>query len=222
MGTISLEHADRLMWLGRYTERVYTTLRLFEKSYDVMIDIDENQYVEFCANLDIPNIYQDGRDFCKRYCFDETDANSIYRNLTRAYDNALVLREAIGSEVLSYIQLAMYDVKKAKKSPAPLVDLQKILDSLMAFWGMVDDDIDNRSVRNIIKAGKRMERISLYGRLGAKDAVIQREVARLYNRIIQTELPYDQTRLNNLVMLAKHQQVEATSLVFEVEHLITY
>ncbi len=29
MGVISIEHTDRLYWLGRYTERVYTTNRFF-------------------------------------------------------------------------------------------------------------------------------------------------------------------------------------------------
>ncbi|MFI3312325.1 MAG: alpha-E domain-containing protein [Eubacteriales bacterium] len=220
MGIISIEHSDRLLWLGRYCERVYTTLRLFEKSYDTMIDLNKNQYVEFCANLDIPNIYQSGEDFCVRYCFDENDPNSIYSNLTRAYDNALVLREALGSEVLAYIQMAVYDMQKAKKSRAPLIELQKITDCLMAFWGMVDDAIDNRNVRNILKTGKRIERISLYGRLGTEDAAIQREVARLYNRIVQTELLYNQTHLTNLVMLAKHEDVGCTSLVVEVESLM--
>ncbi|MEE3395254.1 MAG: hypothetical protein VZQ97_04965, partial [Candidatus Onthomonas sp.] len=33
---------------------------------------------------------------------------SVYSNLIRAYDNAIVLREEIGSLTLSYIQLAVY------------------------------------------------------------------------------------------------------------------
>ncbi|WP_243159453.1 alpha-E domain-containing protein [Clostridium sp. SM-530-WT-3G] len=35
MGIISIEQSDRLYWLGRYTERVYTTLRIFSKSFDI-------------------------------------------------------------------------------------------------------------------------------------------------------------------------------------------
>ena len=37
-------------------------------------------------------------------------------NLKRAYDNAVVLREEIGTEALSYIQLAIYAMQKAAKS----------------------------------------------------------------------------------------------------------
>ena len=39
MGTISLEHGSRLYWLGRYTERAFTTLDALQALYDKMLDI---------------------------------------------------------------------------------------------------------------------------------------------------------------------------------------
>ena len=38
MGIISLEKQDHLYWLGRYSERVYTTLKTFLLGYDQMLD----------------------------------------------------------------------------------------------------------------------------------------------------------------------------------------
>lgn len=35
---ISAEQADRLYWLGRYVERVFSTVRIFNQSLDRMID----------------------------------------------------------------------------------------------------------------------------------------------------------------------------------------
>ena len=58
-GIISVEQADRLYWLGRYTERVYTTLRIFYRSFDTMIDEITDSYREFCEMVDIPDIYGD-------------------------------------------------------------------------------------------------------------------------------------------------------------------
>ena len=104
MGFISVEQTDRLYWLGRYTERVYTTMRLYFVTYDTMIDQFAKTYKDFCKSLDIPEIYTSPEDFMKRYPFDEEDTNSIISNLKRAYDNAIVLREEIGSESLAYIQ----------------------------------------------------------------------------------------------------------------------
>ena len=53
MGIISVEQADRLYWLGRYTERVYTTLKIFSKSFDTLIDGLVDSYVKFCKDIDI-------------------------------------------------------------------------------------------------------------------------------------------------------------------------
>ena len=56
MGIISVEQVNRLYWLGRYTERVYTTVRMYIKSFDTMIDKLADIYDEFCDMIDIPNI----------------------------------------------------------------------------------------------------------------------------------------------------------------------
>ena len=183
MGIISLEQTDRLYWLGRYTERVYTTLRLYSNSFDTMIDEISDSYRDFCEMIDIPDVYGSKEVFREKYPFDEENPDSILSNLTRAYDNAIVLREEIGSETLSYIQLAIYDMNKAKISRAPLIEMQRVIDNILAFWGIVDDSIDSRQVRNIIKTGKRIERIDLYARLGISREELEREISRLATRI---------------------------------------
>lgn len=220
MGIISLDHSDRLFWLGRYTERVYTTLLLFSNSYDTMIDTDIEDYIEFCKKLDIPNIYTSKENFVTRYCFDKEDANSIYSNLTRAYDNAIVLREEISSEALSYIQLAIYNMDKANISQSPLIELQKVADLLMAFWGMVDDRTNNGNARNIIKTGKHIERLSLYTRLHNNPVFISREVSRLLGRIQKTKLDYTKKQLENLFILANAKEIDYYSLIEAIEGLV--
>lgn len=39
MGIISVERANNLLWLGRYSERVYTTLRMFYLQFDNFISV---------------------------------------------------------------------------------------------------------------------------------------------------------------------------------------
>lgn len=134
MGVISVEQTDRLYWLGRYAERVYTTMKLYFRTYDTMIDAGED-YDRFCRALEIPNIYTSKEDFISRYSFDEEDVNSLMSNLKRAYDNAVVLREEIGTEALAYIQLAVYAMQRAEDSQAPLIEFQKVVDNLMALTG---------------------------------------------------------------------------------------
>ena len=208
MAIISAEHSDQLYWLGRYSERVYTTLKIFEDHFDSMIDLKTEEYEDFCRKQDIPNIYTSKDDFSRRYCFDEENPNSIYSNLMRAYDNAIVLREEIGSETLAYIQLAVYAMNRAKTSDAPLIQLQRVRDNIVAFWGIVDDSIDSESIRSIIKFGKRLERIDLYSRMRMESAEIRREMNRFNFRINRTGLRYNKRKLAHLNYL-----VEVNALV---------
>lgn len=213
MGIISVENLDRLFWLGRYSERVYTSARLFAVSFDRMIDVDMDNYAVLCRQLDIPNIYHSREDFCRRYISDEYDPNSIYSNLMRAYDNAIVLRNEIGSEPITYIQLSVYDMKKSKVASAPIVGLQKVMDNILAFWGIVDDMIESENVRNIIKTGKRIERLDLYGRLQMDRTSIIREVCRLAGRITRTNLHYDEDKLEELKRLAEAEHINYDRIV---------
>ena len=220
MGIISVEQTDRLFWLGRYSERVYTTLRLYSDSYDRLIDMDSYDYAEFCRRLDIPDVYGSKEKFKERYPFDEEDTNSILSNLLRAYDNAIVLREEIGSETLSYIQLAIYDMQKAKVSRAPLIEMQSVIDNLLAFWGIADDIIDSEQTRNIIKAGKRVERVDLFGRLQLPAANIKREVHRLIPRMERSGIRYHKEGLLQLKNLVETGEIDYYKVVYEVEHLL--
>ena len=222
MGIISVENTDRLYWLGRYSERVYTTIKLFADSYDDMIDYYFDSYAEFCRRLDIPNIYDSRETFIARYCFDPDDPNSIHANRIRAYDNCVVLREAIGSETVSYIQLAMYDMNRARASQAPLVELQKVTDNILAFWGIADDSIDSENVRNLIKVGKRVERLDLYARLRMPVPEMQREFHRLAGRIGRTCLKYNEARLARLSELVEAPEIDYAQVVSTVEALTAF
>lgn len=220
MGIISVEQADHLYWLGRYTERVYSTLRFYFQRFDTMIDETIDSYQAFCESVDIPNIYTSREDFIKRYPFDADNPDSIISNLNRAYDNAIVLRESIGSETLSYIQLAIYDMNKAAASKAPLIELQVLLDHLLSFWGIADDRIDSEQVRNMIKAGKRIERIDLYARLGAPRKELIREVHRMIPRVERSGLRYDKEKINQLMALVEKPDMDYYRIVSYVEAII--
>lgn len=220
MGIISIEQADRLYWLGRYTERVYTTIKMYAKSFDVLIDGISDSYIQYCKDMDIPNIYISKDDFTKRYPFDPEIPDSIISNLTRAYDNAIVLRESIGSECLAYIQLAIYEMNRAAKSTAPMIELQKVIDNLLAFYGIADDQIDSENIRNIIKAGKRIERIDMYARLGLDKRILLREVHRMVPRIEKSGLEYNKERLENVVKLVNSGEMDYYNIVSEVENIL--
>lgn len=220
MGVKSVENMDRLYWLGRYSERVYTTIKLYGQRFDSMIEEGTEGYDEFCQSLDIPNIYVSAEDFRTKYPFGKDDPNSIYSNLMRAYDNAIELREEIGSETLAYVQMAVYELNKAAISEAPMIEFQSILDYTLAFWGIVDDQIEDEETRNIIKVGKRVERIDLYGRLRVECNAMRREVHRISGRIDRTGLRYNKQALLKLNELIEEEELNYTEIVKEVERIL--
>ena len=220
MGIISVEQVDHLYWLGRYTERVYTTLKGFSKSFDLMIDADVNVYQRFCESIDIPIIYDSNEDFLSRYPFDANIPDSIISNLNRAYDNAIVLRETIGSEALSYIQLSIYAMNSAAKSDAPLIEMQQIMDDLLSFWGIVDDQLDVEQIRNILKAGKRIERIDLYARLEMDKARLEREIHRMIPRVLRSGMKINEKSLSKLSTLINENDLDYESIIECVETIV--
>lgn len=220
MGIITVEKTDRLFWLGRYTERVYTTARLYAKSYDHMIDTIADDYKNFCNAIDIPDVYGSKEVFLEKYPFDENDINSLFSNLQRAYDNAIELRYEIGSEALAYIQLCIYDLQKAKESDAPMLEIQSLIDHIMAFWGTADDLIASEQIRDILKTGKRVERIDLYARLAFPASDLKREVNRMKFRIAKSHISYKENVVKNLETLVENEPMDYYGIVREIENIL--
>lgn len=220
MGIITLEMTDRLYWLGRYLERVYTTVKLYADSYDHLIDEEQYDYKTFCKKIDIPDIYGSKEVFLQKYPYDENDMNSLYSNLLRAYDNAVVLRHEIGSEALSYVQLCIYDIKKSSEGNAPMIELQNMVDHIMAFWGTADDLIASERIRDILKTGKRVERIDLYGRLSFPLEDLKREVHRMTFRVKKSGMKYDEEMLKELEEMVESGQVDYRKVVELIEAII--
>ncbi len=226
MGIISIEKADRLFWLGRYAERVLTTLVAFFDFYDEMIDGDEKAYRTYCKKIAIPDVYKSKEDFQQKYLFDGQNPDSVISNMERAFDNAVVIRGELGTYTLSYIQMAL-DVLKGEggKADAPAYDLQQVIDYLNAFWGCMDDQTEDEECRNIIKCGKYLERLDLYMRLGYSAKAIDKEFSKFENRLHRVRLPYrreNEDRLREIISLGdgwreyEKEALEALWNLFEV------
>lgn len=203
MGIISLEKADHLFWLGRYTERVFTTMQCFFKHFDELIDADEQEhsYRSFLDAIKIPDVYGDTDTFIGKYLFDESDPNSIISNMNRAFDNGIIVRDEISTTSLSYLQMSL-DLLKDKDSiiahDRPIYDLQTLVDYYYAFWGSVDDCVLDEECRNIIKVGRYLERLDLYMRLKYPYAAIDKEFSKFINRLERVKMPYNSSRLEQL------------------------
>ena len=76
MGAIGLSRTNRLFWLGRYLERVYTTLKATRAMFDAETDGAEADYKDYCRRMGIACRYENTAAFIRSYYF---DAESRFR-----------------------------------------------------------------------------------------------------------------------------------------------
>lgn len=220
MDTISLSKQNRLFWLGRYSERVYDTIQLAMKVYDRLIDDPNIDYEGFCRKMGIPCDYTSGEDFCRRYLFDGHCPYSIQSAVDAMLGNGMVLRETISSTTLAYLQMAHGAMEMAAQSESPSVELQWVLDDIMAFRGSFDDAVEEESARNITKTGGMVERISMMLRLDKDPQRLEKELRKLLNRLYKTDLTPDPAALDVITRrVLEGEPVEKDLLLNSVEGL---
>lgn len=123
MSTISKEHSDRLYWLGRYTERFFTTLKALDRMFDKMLG-KTHAYSEYLEHFGICDTYTDNKDFIHSFLYDINNPNPAAYSPERAYDNGIVLREEISTSSLSFLQMAkdtLNDSQSSSKTRLSLV-----------------------------------------------------------------------------------------------------
>lgn len=221
MGIISIGKSSNLYWLGRYMERVGTTIRCFIPAYDKMIECPES-YRGFCHDLNIPDFYLDANDFITRYLFDKTNPDSLRSNFDRAYNNAVVLRDEISSTTLSYVQMALDVLRHGRETDAHILMMQKISDYIFAFWGSVEDYVNDSESRNLLRVGKYLERVDMYIRLDFDFDEIKVQFDKFVYRLGKISVPYNAESLAKLnwfmsnAAVLKENKAEAVTLLEDI------
>lgn len=183
MGAITEININNLFWLGRYVERVFTTLNSFFKYADRFIEGGEAAYEKYLADINVPDIYGSSAEFFKRYVFDMTDPNSIISNLDRALGNGIVLRETIKTPSLSYLQMAMDKFKSCEGTSKIRYDMLPVRDAIYAFWGSIDNNMTDTEALRIIHLGKSVERTDMFIRLGYPASEISSQLDNLLRHV---------------------------------------
>ncbi len=159
---ISATKANNFFWLGRYEERVYITLHLLRKCYDKMIDGKKEEYWPLWETLDALGVYQTSEDFTLGMLYDKDNVNSVMYAQMKAMDNAILLREDIMSETLSYLEMSMALIRKCSETlEQNVMNLQPIIDWSLAFWGSSEQRLKNHHALFIMMMGRNIENLDM-------------------------------------------------------------
>jgi len=224
---ISPSKANRLFWLGRYAERVYMSLHLLRKYYDTHIDGDKRAYCVYCEKLNIPHDGDIGADFIQSLLYSVNMQGSLLSGLKFANDNAIVVREEITSETLSYIHLAVAHMRDcAARGDTNITALQPITDYLLAFWGSAEERIYGEPAYNIMKCGKAVEKFDMRIRFDYSYTRILESYAKLRNLVWTLERSYSPSVLEELDLLMSVKEFSLTphnkqAILSSISRLIT-
>ncbi len=220
MDIVTLSKQNRLFWLGRYSQRVYTTVQYLAQTYDNLLDSGESEdYEDFCRRMGVPCVYTDEEDFFRRYTFDADAPGSVKSSIDAMLGNGMVLRETISTPTLSYLQMAHDALNRAAVSDAPGVELQLVQDYILAYRGSFDDSADDEVVRNITKTGWLVECVSLILRLNWRTEILERKLRTLLYRSSRTDLKPNPDALDVIVRRTDGENVSREELLNSAENL---
>ena len=159
---ISATKANSLYWLGRYEERVYITLHLLRKCHDKMIDGELEDYWPIWQKLDTAGVYKTNEEFTLGIMYDDTNPSTVIAAQTKAMDNAILLREDIMSETLSYLEMSLALIRECReKQEKNVICLQPVIDWSLAFWGSAEQRVQNHKALYIMMIGRNIENMDM-------------------------------------------------------------
>ena len=187
LALVTASKADSLFWLGRYTERVFTTLSQFFPFYDRVMDTDVDAFRPFARALDLPEDFEDFDAFIHSFLYDEKNPDSVRSAIVYAFNNAVILRPELGSRSLQQVELAMSSIVEASEYGGTDADIFKhrdIADNMLAFWGGVENSPVEPTLKSFIFVGKYLERLDLYTRFGYSVEELKAPLAKLGSYIL--------------------------------------
>lgn len=155
--------ATSLYWLGRYIERIESTLLQIITAYDLIIDVDKEAGVKLYEKLDIELNYGNAQQFlCNAILGDH--ASNLNNISGYARENSIISRSYINTEAFGEI-IALNALFESILKTQNLIDY-KIIDSAQSLISEIWGEFSKREVKknsdNFIRLGKLVEEVDFY------------------------------------------------------------
>ena len=164
---VTAAKADNLYWLGRYSERTFTTIGQFFPFYDLVMDTQVEAFRPFAHALDLPEDFHDFDTFIHSFLYDADNPDSVRSAVLGAFNNAVVLRPELGSNLLQYVELAVKTIGDAAHGDLASENIYRqrdITDYMLSLWGGIEDSALDPVLKAFLFIGKYLERVDLYTR----------------------------------------------------------
>ena len=94
--------------------------------------------------------------------YDCGNPSSVMSAQIKAMDNAILLREEIMSETLSYLEMSVALLKRcSEKQETNVMTLQPVIDWSLAFWGSAEQRLQNHKAQYIMMIGRNIENLDM-------------------------------------------------------------
>lgn len=158
--------ASNLYWLGRYLERMESTLVETLNGFDKIIDVDKAYGKKLFKRFEIDIKYKNATDFLDEALFGEHESN-IYTLIKFVRENAIISRAYLDEHAFgSIIELALL-LKQANKEHiqtdcAFIEDISSIVSQI---WGELTRKQERNNSDYFIRLGKLVEKVDFHLRL---------------------------------------------------------
>lgn len=164
--------ADSLYWLGRYVERAENYARFIDVNFNLSLDLppemDEQWQPLITATGDHPAYAErydgyDREDAIFFLAFDEENPNSIYSSVSKARENARIVRENLTRETwekLNEVYLTMKEglKKEVWKQENPSEFIRNIKYAIQLLYGIADNSVARTEGWHWVNLGQFLER----------------------------------------------------------------
>lgn len=158
--------ANHLYWLGRYLERIESTLLEVVTTFDTIIDVDKAAGKKLFKRLEVDIKYKNANEFLYEGIFGEHSSN-IYTLIGYVRENAIISRAYIDTNAFGSI-VDMSELLKQANNDHMNIDcsfLEKLSSQISEIWGELSRKQDRNTSDYFIRLGKLVEKVDIHLRL---------------------------------------------------------
>jgi len=195
--------ATNMYWLGRYLERIETTLYQIEEAFNLIIDVDKTAGIKLYEKYGIELEYENSTNFLKNAIFGDHQANIVTLTanarecaiISRIYINAAAFGEIIEID-------ALFKKICANDTPINYKDLDHALSLIKEIWGEKTTRGKQKTGDYFFTLGKLVEevdnRVRFNGSLEMTNIIIK-EINKIFKLLSpELDLKVDSLKENGL------------------------